>query len=143
VVQLAGLPFVPATAISRSPAWAVGIFILTPPPKFPLADALAVKVTPEDGVTPVPLSVTLCGLPAALSLMLTLALRGPVALGVNVTLIVQVALTASVFGLIGQVFVSAKSVGFVPASAMLEIVRAAVPLLVSVTLCAALVVLTL
>jgi len=39
------------------------------------------------GVVPVRLAV--CGLPAALSVMLTEAVRGPGALGVYVTLIVQ------------------------------------------------------
>src|SRR5438067_1446456 len=54
------------------------------------------------GAVPVPLSATVCGLPPALSLMETLALRLPVAPGVKVTLMVQVALTASVLGLLGQ-----------------------------------------
>jgi len=38
---------------------------------------------------PVPDSVAFCGLPAALSLTARVALRAPVALGLNVTLIVQ------------------------------------------------------
>jgi hypothetical protein len=38
---------------------------------------------------PVPVRLTVCGLPAALSEMLTNAVRVPVAVGLNVTLIVQ------------------------------------------------------
>jgi putative effector of murein hydrolase LrgA (UPF0299 family) len=58
-------------------------------------------------VLPVPLNGTVCGLPGALSLMLTLAMRLPTAVGENVTEIVQVAFAASVAGLMGQVFVCA------------------------------------
>lgn len=42
-------------------------------------------------VVPVPLSATVCELPDALSLRLKLAERDPVAVGVNVTLIVKLA----------------------------------------------------
>ena len=44
------------------------------------------------GATPVPLKATLCGLPAALSLMLTVDVRLPVLLGVKTTLMVQLLL---------------------------------------------------
>src|SRR5574337_64510 len=44
---------------------------------------------------PVPVRVNECGLPAALSVMVTAAVRVPVAVGVNVTLIVQVPLAAT------------------------------------------------
>ena len=40
---------------------------------------------------PVPERLTVCGLPLALSVMLTAAVRLPLAAGVNVTLIVQLA----------------------------------------------------
>src|SRR6266550_3289655 len=83
-----------------------------------------------------------CGLPLALSVIDTLAARLPLALGVKVALIVQLAPTATVFGLSGQVLVWAKSPALVPPTATLLIVRAAVPLLVTVTVCAPLVVLT-
>jgi hypothetical protein len=46
--------------------------------------------TEAAGATPVPLKLTVCGLPLALSLMESDALRVPTAIGVNVTLIVQV-----------------------------------------------------
>src|SRR2546425_8303755 len=69
-----------------------------------------------------------------------LALRLPAAVGVKVTEIVQLAPAASVLGLSGQVFVWAKSLAFAPLTATVLIVSAAVPELVSVTFCAALVV---
>jgi hypothetical protein len=46
-------------------------------------------------VVPVPLSVKECGLPAALSVMVTAAVRVPVTVGLNVTLIVQLPLLAA------------------------------------------------
>ena len=42
------------------------------------------------GATPVPLRVTVWGLPEALSVMVTVPVRVPAAVGVNVTLMVQV-----------------------------------------------------
>jgi hypothetical protein len=63
-----------------------------------------------------------------------------VAVGSNVTLILQFAPAASVVGLTGHVFVCAKSPLFAPVMAMLVIVSAALPVLVMVTLCATLVV---
>src|SRR5205085_9850430 len=92
--------------------------------------------------TPVPLKATVCGLPHALSLIERLALRLPVAAGVKVTLMVQVAPAARVFGLLGHVLVWAKSPELVPAKLMLLMVKAALPLLVSVTACAVLVLFT-
>lgn len=55
--------------------------------------AASVKVA---GLVPVPLNATLWGEPLALSAMLIAAVNVPVAVGVNVTETVQVALTASV-----------------------------------------------
>jgi len=43
------------------------------------------------GATPVPLNETFCGLPAALSVTDSVPVRLPVPVGVNVTLIVQLA----------------------------------------------------
>jgi hypothetical protein len=90
---------------------------------------------------PVPVNATACGLPLALSVKLNEALRLPVADGVKVTLTVQV-----LFGVtVAPVQVSAllaKSPAFVPPTAAVEMVRFAVPLLVTVTVCAAPVVLT-
>ena len=100
-------------------------------------------VSPKSGgaLVPVPVNGTVCGLPLALSVMVSVPMRAPVAVGVNVTLIVQVfdpAVAGNVAGLIGQadapVLVSAKS----PDAAMEMIVRGPVPVFVSVTVCGAL-----
>ena len=90
-------------------------------------------------VTPVPLTGTVCGLPAASSATATLALRLSAAVGVKVTRMVQKALAASV---LGQLLLSEKSPLLVPLSPMPVMVRAALPLLIRVTVDAALVVLT-
>ncbi len=95
-----------------------------------VTERLAVVV----GAVPVPVRLTVCGLPEALSVMLKVPVRVPDAVGVNVTLMVQLAPAATEPP---QVSVSAKS----PLAAILPvIVRAALPLLDSVTVCAALVV---
>jgi hypothetical protein len=85
--------------------------------------------------SPVPLNAILCGLPTAPSVSVADAARAPPAVGVNVTVIVHVALPASDAP---QVFVCAKSPGFVPAKAILVIASAAPPVFVTVTLCVAL-----
>ena len=54
--------------------------------------------------TPVPVRLTICGLPAALSEMLTDAVRVPAAVGVNLTLIMQLLFVATE---LPQVLVSA------------------------------------
>jgi hypothetical protein len=82
---------------------------------------------------PVPVRPTVCGLPEALSLTLKLPVRVPDAVGVNVTLMVQFPPAARE---LPQLLVSAKS----PLAMMLLIVRVALPVLESVTVCAALVV---
>lgn len=84
----------------------------------------------------VPDRLTLCGLPVPLSVTLRAALRAPLAVGVNVTLMVQLAPAAT---LDPQLLVWPKSPALVPPIAMLEIVRAVLPVFVRVTLCAALV----
>ena len=89
-------------------------------------------------VVPVPPSATDCGLSDALSVKVKLALRAPFAPGVKVTLMVQELPAASVLLPLGQVFVCAKSDAFVPLMVILLILNGVVPLLVSVTACAAL-----
>jgi hypothetical protein len=90
-------------------------------------------------VAPVPDKLIVCGLPEALSVMPTDAVRVPLAVGVKVTLIAQL-LPAATLPLVGHVVaeVKAKSPGFVPLSAMPVILRAALPVLESVTACAVL-----
>lgn len=87
---------------------------------------------------PVPPSAMDCGLPPALSVMVTDPVRVPVALGVNVTVIVQFPLFAAT--VLPQLFVWAKSPLFAPVTPMLEMFSVALPALVSVTDCEALVV---
>jgi hypothetical protein len=82
---------------------------------------------------PEPIRLTVCGLLLALSLTVIVPVSVPVVVGLNVTLIVQLAPAAK---LEPQLFVSAK----LALVAMLLIVRLVVPVLVSVTGCAVLVV---
>ncbi len=92
------------------------------------------------GAIPVPVKLATCGLPLALSAMLSEAVRVPVAAGVKVTLIVQLLLGAVTLPAgrpEPQLLVWENSVEEVE---MVEIVKAALPVLVSVMVCAALVV---
>jgi len=75
---------------------------------------------------PVPERLTVCGLPLALSVMLTEAVRLPLAEGLNVTLIVQLLPAATE---LPQVLVWAKSLALVPVSARLVMLKAALPVL--------------
>ncbi len=81
---------------------------------------------------PVPLSDTVCGELAALSVTVKIPLRLPAALGEKVTETVQLAPPASALGLSGHEEVCAKSVKLV---LMLVIRNAALWLLVRVTIC--------
>jgi hypothetical protein len=92
------------------------------------------------GTVPVPERETEGAVPGALLVTLREPVRAPRAVGVKVTLIVQEALTASVVDPVGQLLVWAKSPEFVPPSAMLLMLSGAVPVLVTVIVCAALVV---
>jgi hypothetical protein len=92
---------------------------------------------PKCGDAPVPDSVTFCGLPAALSLTLSAAVRVPVIVGWKVILIVQLAPATSE---LPQVCVCPKSPALVPVIAMPVMLKVVVPTFVSVTVMAALVV---
>src|ERR1035437_7464837 len=89
--------------------------------------------------SPVPVSFTVCGLLLAVSFTFKVAVRVPVACGVNFTERVHLPLAATV---VPQVLVWAKSLGSVPVKVMLLMVNAVDRLLVNVTVLAALVVLT-
>jgi hypothetical protein len=78
-------------------------------------------------VEPLPDKAIACGLPDASSATCTLAERGPAAVGLKVTLIVQVAFTASVAGANGQLLDCAKSARFAPATPIELIDNTAVP----------------
>ena len=84
------------------------------------------------GATPVPVRATVCGLPEALSVTVMEPGWLPVAVGVNVTLIEQLAPAATE---LPQVLVWAYGA----LAAMLVRLSVAVPELVKVTVCAALV----
>ena len=84
--------------------------------------------------TPWPKRLTVCGLPTPLSVTVMLPLREPTAVGVKVTLIVQIAPPAR---LVPQLLVWAKS----PLATMLVMLRGADARLVIVTIVGALVVL--
>jgi hypothetical protein len=88
------------------------------------------------GATPTPERPTVCGLPAALSAMVTEAARLPLAVGVNITLIVQPPPAPTE---LPHVFVCAKSPAFAPVIAMLDRLKAALPVLLRVTVWGALV----
>ena len=87
------------------------------------------------GATPVPVRATVCGLPVALSVTVMVPGWLPVAVGVKVTVMVQLAPAATE---VPQVLVWAYGA----LAAMLVMLSAPVPPLVSVTVCAALVVFT-
>jgi hypothetical protein len=111
-------------------------------PTFWVPNVRLAGETPATGaeVTPVPVKFTVWGLPLALSVKFSEALRLPVENGVNLTLTAQVLLGVTV----APVQVSAllaKSLAFVPAMMTVEMVRLAVPVLVTVSAWAALVVL--
>lgn len=94
--------------------------------------AVGAGVVLGEGLVPVPLSAAVCGLPAALSATLTLALRAPAAVGVNVTLMPQLLPAVNVPP---HVVVRVKSPGLLPVMVMLEIVSVAPPVFVSVMVC--------
>ena len=95
-------------------------------PKLKLAGAKLMV-----GATPVPVRATVCGLPVASSVTVIVPPWLPVAVGVNVTLMMQVPPAATEAP---QALVSAYGA----LATMLVTLNAAVPPLVSVMLCAAL-----
>src|SRR5438132_13846076 len=90
-------------------------------PIVPIATTPKLKLVGESfAVVPIPLSVTFCGLPAALSLMLSAAVRIPDAVGLNVTLMLQLEPTASE---LPHVWDCEKSTALVPVIDMLVMVN--------------------
>src|SRR5208282_1140618 len=97
-----------------------------------------VVVTPAMGALPVPVRLMLCGLPLALSAILTEAVRLPSAAGLNVTLKVQLPPFAAT-ELPQVLFVRGeKSPLLAPVTEMLVMDRVTLPLFVRVTVCDAL-----
>jgi len=142
---------VPEVAMAKGPETAIAVNVRLPLPELVRVTVWELLVVPTGsdgkvgaadkltvGPVPVPLKLTVCGLPLALSVSERLPERLPVALGVNVTLIAQL-LPAATGALVLQVVplaATAKS----PVAAMLVKVKDAVPVLVTVTALAALVV---
>lgn len=98
-------------------------------------------VTEKSGpeVVPVPVRVAVCGLLASLSATLSNAVTAPAAVGVKVTLIVQLLPTARVAP---HALVCANTDALVPVMLTTMLLTVAVLLFFSVTVCAVLVVLT-
>jgi hypothetical protein len=92
---------------------------------------------PNSGAMPVPETAKLCGLPLALSVTVSVALRAPEADGVKVTFSVVLWPGATLM-FCAPLGVTPKSEAFVPEIPMFEIFRLAVPLLVMVTVMAGL-----
>jgi len=154
VAGLVGHAFAPVLVAAKSPEAANELMVKAAVPvlvKVTVIGALVVAsswlpksrlmgANPTAGAVPFPLSATVCGLPLALSVTNSVPVRILEAVGVKVTLIEQLAPAAKVAGLVGQalapVLVAAKS----PEAAKEVIVKAAVPVLVKVTVIGALVV---
>src|SRR5882724_3839183 len=94
-----------------------------------LAKVRLVGLMPRTAAVAVPVTGRLTGLSAALSVSVKVAVRagGVMEAGVNTTLIVQVAPTATVAGRLPQLLVCEKSAAFAPPKAMLVIMSAPVP----------------
>jgi hypothetical protein len=132
---------VPLASVSAAAPLLVNVSVsgalVVPTAWFPNDSGLGVIVRTGPPATPDPVRLTVWGLPVALSVMLTDAVRDPVEVGLNVTLMVHFAPAPT---LVPHVFVRAKSPLLVPVRAMLAIVSVALPVLVSVTTRAVLVV---
>ncbi len=83
--------------------------------------------------TPMPLRLNECGLPGALSAMLTVAFRRPAAEGLKRTEMEQLLPAASVAGAVGQALVTLKSALLAPMTEMLLMVNELLPEFDSVT----------
>jgi hypothetical protein len=109
-----------------------------PAAKLKVAGATAIeKSGPVD--VPVPLSVAVCGLLASLSATLSVAVTAPAAVGVKVTLMVQLLPAARV---VPHALVCANDEAPAPVMLTAMLLTVAVLLFFSVTVCAVLVVLT-
>jgi hypothetical protein len=134
---------VSAKSLAFRPETAMLLAVKAALPELVKVISLAVLVVPRDWVpkanlvgekvavdfAPVPVSVTLCGLTEESYKRVTEAVRDPIAVGWKITLIAQLAPAATMDP---QLLVCAKSLGFVPASAMLEMLKSALPALVRV-----------
>jgi hypothetical protein len=144
-------PLVSAKSPALAPVRVTPVTVMAVEPLFvrvTVCAALAVPIGSEANVNvvgatpsvkpaaaPVPLKPTVCVVGDALSVIVMVAVREPLAPGLNVTLIVQCEFAAT---LPAQLSVSVKSLPSAPEKAMLEIVSAVELLFVNVTACAVL-----
>jgi hypothetical protein len=119
--------------LERVTAWAA---LLVPTAWLANVRLLGEKLTVAEVATPVPVRATLWEPVPALSVTVTEALREPEAVGVKVTLMVQLPPAAT---LEPQLLLWAKSPGLEPPSEMPEMLSAAFPVLFTVTAFAVLV----
>ena len=112
----------------------VSVSVNAAPPAFAVVGESIARTGCGLAVTPVPESSRVCGLSKASSVNVTVALRTPLAEGVNVAVIVQLALTASVAP---QVDVSPKSAAFAPPRRIEVMFNVALPLFFNATICGA------
>src|SRR5207249_3387623 len=154
VAGLVGQALAPVLVAAKSPEGANELIVKAAAPVFVsvtvigalvvasswLPKSRLVGANPTPGAVPFPLSVMICGLPPALSVSDSVPVRAPEAVGVKVTLMVQVPQIGRAAGREGEalapVLVAAKSLE----AANELIVKAAVPVFVSVTVIGALVV---
>jgi hypothetical protein len=159
-VQVAAAPtgfeveqVVPEAAMAKGPVTAIAVKVRLPFPVLVRVTVWELLVVPTNwgekvngadklttGAVPVPLKLTICGLLLALSVNVRLPERLPLAVGVNVTLITQLLLAAT--GAPVMQVVPLPTTAKSPVAAMLVKVKDAVPLLLTVTALAALVVST-
>jgi len=99
--------------------------------------AVRIKSADGGGVVAAPVRVLVCGEPAALSVTVSVAESVPAALGAKTTEIVQEPPAASA---LPQLFVEVNEELLVPATLMLLMFSVALPVFVSVAVCAAVVV---
>jgi len=131
------LAFVPEMATLEMPKASFPEFVkvmdcavlVVPTARFPKARLVEERLTA--GATPVPERATACAVPLALPAILRAAEAAPMAEGVKVTLIAQLAPAAT---LDPQVLLSAKLLEFAPETETLEMLEAPLPELVKVTL---------
>jgi len=133
---------VPARVCEVIDKAAVPVFVMVtvwleelPTVTLPKLIEVVLSVTTGAGATPVPVSETVCGEPVTLSPTVIVADREPATAGVNVTAMVHVPLIAT---LPEQAVVSVKSPELVPVTLTEVMVRTAVPVFLTVTVCAAL-----
>ena len=118
-----------ATVCAKPPPEATEIVYVAVCPGITVADVTP-AVTEKSG--PLPASDTICGLPVALSLTASVALRAPIPVGLKITLIWQFVPAASAAL---QVLVCEKSPALVPLMAIVGMFSEAMPVLVSVATC--------